>query len=139
MIYFLLSQGLQSLNFCSNKMNTPSADDMYDEIIYDDYTIIDPIPIEEIPIEPISTEGINNVAIYNYINNINPYRLFYNTNTQYNTQDILDTDNILEQIRYNIEITFHNINNNSIDTLNIHDTLNIQQYISIIDYLNAFQ
>ena len=47
MIYFLLSQDLQSLN----KMNTPSADDMYDEIydeiIYDDYTIIDPIPIEE--------------------------------------------------------------------------------------------
>ena len=129
-MYFLLSQDLQSLNFCSNKMNTPSADDMYDEIydeiIYDDYTIIEPIPIEPIPIDPISTEGINDAAIYNYINNINPYTLFYNTNTQYNTQDIL------EQIRYNIEITFHNINNNSIDTLNI------QQYISIMDYLNAF-
>ena len=126
-MYFLLSQDLQSLNFCSNKMNTPSADEIYDEIIYDDYTIIDPIPIEPIPIEPIpiepiSTEGINDAAIYNYINNINPYTLFYNTNTQYN----------LEQIRYNIEITFHNINNNSIDTLNI------QQYISIMDYLNAF-
>ena len=129
-MYFLLSQDIQSLNFCSNKMNTPSADEIYDEIIYDDYTIIDPIPIE--PIDPISTEGINDAAIYNYINNINPYTLFYNTNTQYNTQDILDTDNILEQIRYNIEITFHNINNNSIDTLNI------QQYISIMDYLNAF-
>jgi len=137
MMYFLLSQDIQSLNFCSNKMNTPSADEIYDEIIYDDYTIIDPIPIDPIPIEPIpidpiSTEGINDAAIYNYINNINPYTLFYNTNTQYNTQDILDTDNILEQIRYNIEITFHNINNNSIDTLNI------QQYISIMDYLNAF-
>jgi len=111
-------------------MNTLSADDMYDEIndeiIYDDYTINEPIPIEPIPIEPIPINGINNVSLYNYINNINPYRLFYNTNTQYNTQDIL------EEIRYNIEIIFHNITNHSINTINI------QQYISIMDYLNAF-